>query len=56
MTLSKSWGVIATWRMAWEGVSEAANLLQEKSGASDAAVHAVKCVEDYPYYKSVGYG
>lgn len=56
MTLSTNWGVIATWRMAWEGVSEAAQLLQDKSEASDAAVRAVTCVEDYPYYKSVGYG
>ncbi|TNV21562.1 N(4)-(beta-N-acetylglucosaminyl)-L-asparaginase [Buttiauxella sp. B2] len=56
MTLSTNWGVIATWRMAWEGVSEAARLLQGKSEASEAAVRAVTCVEDYPYYKSVGYG
>lgn len=56
MTLSTNWGVIATWRMAWEGVSEAAQLLEEKNEASDAAVRAVTCVEDYPYYKSVGYG
>lgn len=56
MTLSKNWGVIATWRMAWEGVSEAAQLLQGDSDASGAAVRAVTCVEDYPFYKSVGYG
>ncbi|MGB7800398.1 N(4)-(beta-N-acetylglucosaminyl)-L-asparaginase [Buttiauxella sp.] len=56
MTLSKNWGVIATWRMAWEGVSEAAHMLQEHRAASEAAVSAVTCVEDYPFYKSVGYG
>lgn len=56
MTLSKNWGVIATWRMAWEGVSEAAQMLQKQSAASEAAVRAVTYVEDYPFYKSVGYG
>ncbi|AYN26937.1 L-asparaginase [Buttiauxella ferragutiae ATCC 51602] len=56
MTLSTNWGVIATWRMAWEGVGEAAQMLQENSDASGAAVRAVTCVEDYPFYKSVGYG
>ncbi|NIY47202.1 N(4)-(beta-N-acetylglucosaminyl)-L-asparaginase [Cedecea colo] len=56
MTLSANWGVIATWRMAWEGVSEAANLLQANKAAGEAAIHAVKCVEDYPFYKSVGFG
>lgn len=56
MTLSANWGVIATWRMAWEGVTEAADLLQANKAAADAAIHAVKCVEDYPFYKSVGFG
>lgn len=56
MTLSANWGTIATWRMAWEGIGEAAERLQRGSSANDAVVHAVKCVEDYPFYKSVGFG
>lgn len=56
MSLTANWGVIATWRMAWEGVEEAACALQSKDTAENAAILAVKCVEDYPYYKSVGFG
>lgn len=50
------WGMIATWRMALEGVSEAAELLEKEGNASDAIVRAICAVEDFEYYKSVGYG
>lgn len=50
------WGIIATWRMALEGVTESANTLAEGCTSSFAVVNAVTAVEDYPYYKSVGYG
>ena len=30
------WGIIATWRMAVEGISEASHILQEKGDAGDA--------------------
>ena len=50
------WGIIATWRMAVEGISEASHILQEKGDAGDAIETAIKAVEDFPYYKSVGYG
>ena len=50
------WGIIATWRMAYEGVKKAEKMLSSGDSASDAIVEAVIAVEDYPYYKSVGYG
>lgn len=50
------WGIIATWRMAYEGIDEAAELLKSGKDAADSVETAVKRVEDYPYYKSVGYG
>lgn len=50
------WGIIATWRMAYEGVAEAAARLRNKGKASECIETAIRYVEDYPYYKSVGYG
>lgn len=50
------WGIIATWRMALEGVEKASNELQNGGNASDAIVKAICAVEDFEYYKSVGYG
>lgn len=50
------WGMIATWRMALEGITEGAGLLKEGKSAGDAIETAVRQVEDFPYYKSVGYG
>lgn len=50
------WGMIATWRMAYEGVSEGAKLLEHNGDAGDAIELAIKAVEDFEYYKSVGYG
>ncbi|AQG73167.1 N(4)-(beta-N-acetylglucosaminyl)-L-asparaginase [Lacticaseibacillus rhamnosus] len=51
-----TWGVIATWRMAHDGVKKASQLLQAKGTAGDAVEALIKTVEAYPYYKSVGYG
>ncbi|KAF1299173.1 N(4)-(beta-N-acetylglucosaminyl)-L-asparaginase [Enterococcus sp. JM4C] len=51
-----TWGAIATWRMAHDGVVEALRLLAENDQAGDAVEALIKTVEDYPYYKSVGYG
>lgn len=51
-----AWGAIATWRMAHDGVVEALRLLEKKEGAGDAVETLIKTVEDYPYYKSVGFG
>lgn len=50
------WGMIATWRMALEGVSKGCDLLKENGDAGDAIETAIKEVEDFPFYKSVGYG
>ena len=50
------WGIIATWRMAYEGISKAAEMLAQNENAGNAIETAVKEVEDFPYYKSVGYG
>ncbi|MBO0481115.1 N(4)-(beta-N-acetylglucosaminyl)-L-asparaginase [Candidatus Enterococcus courvalinii] len=49
-------GAIATWRMAHDGVVEALRLLERNERAGDAVEALIKTVEDYPYYKSVGYG
>ena len=51
-----AWGVIATWRMAHDGVKKASQLLQANGTAGDAVEALIKTVEAYPYYKSVGYG
>ena len=50
------WGIIATWRMALEGVTESASALAAGKPVSAAVVDAVAAVEDFPLYKSVGYG
>lgn len=50
------WGIIATWRMAHEGITTASKMLQEGKDAGAAIEQAIKEVEDFPFYKSVGYG
>ena len=50
------WAMIATWRMAIEGLTKACNELEKGMDAGDAVELAVREVEDYPFYKSVGYG
>lgn len=50
------WGIIATWRMAVEGITEADKMLKKGADAGDAIETAIKEVEDFPFYKSVGYG
>lgn len=50
------WSIIATWKMALDGVVFGANMLQEGKSCKDAVEEAIKIVEDYPFYKSVGYG
>ncbi len=50
------YGIIATWRMAKEGI-ELADVMLKKGELSGKAIEtAIKAVEDFPYYKSVGYG
>lgn len=50
------WGIIATWRMAKEGVEKSVADLKEGGSASDAIEQAIMEVENFPYFKSVGYG
>lgn len=50
------WGMIATWRMALEGVTHASEKLRQGASAARSVVDAVAEVEDFPFYKSVGYG
>ena len=50
------WGMIATWRMAAEGITAGAELLAAGKNAGDAVETAIRAVEDFPYYRSVGYG
>lgn len=49
-------GIIATWRMAKEGIESGFEELNNNGKAADAIETAIKAVEDFPYYKSVGYG
>ena len=49
-------GIIATWSMALEGFTEAVAMLKEGKDAGDAVETAVGAVEDFEFYKSVGYG
>ncbi|MGX7025011.1 N(4)-(beta-N-acetylglucosaminyl)-L-asparaginase [Vagococcus hydrophili] len=51
-----NYGTIATWRMAHDGVIKANELLQNSGSSDDALEITVKSVEDYPFYKSVGFG
>ena len=50
------YGIIATWRMAKEGIEAADKMLKEGDTSGNAIETAIKAVEDFPYYKSVGYG
>lgn len=51
-----TYGMIATWRMAYEGIATATKELAKGGKSQQAIVAAIKMVEDYPFYKSVGYG
>ena len=50
------WSMIATWRMAVEGITKGSEMLKNHGNAGDAIETAIREVEDFPYYKSVGYG
>ena len=52
----RKWGIIATWRMAADGVALGADILKNNGKCQDAVEKAIMQVEDYPFYKSVGYG
>lgn len=50
------YGMIATWRMAFEGITKGRKILKDRGFAGDAIETAIKEVENFQYYKSVGYG
>lgn len=50
------YGIIATWRMAVEGITSGREILKAGGFAGDAIEAAVKEVENFEFYKSVGYG
>ena len=52
----RKWGMIATWKMAADGVAVGAEILKNNGKCQDAVEKAVMTVEDDPLYKSVGYG
>lgn len=50
------YAMIGTWRMAYEGLAKAMTSLETGGKSTDAIEIAIKEVEDYPFFKSVGYG
>lgn len=50
------YGMIATWRMAVEGVTKGREILKNKGCSGDAIESAIIEVENCEFYKSVGYG
>jgi N4-(beta-N-acetylglucosaminyl)-L-asparaginase len=50
------YGMIATWRMAVEGITKGREILKSGGYAGNAIESAIKEVENFEYYKSVGYG
>lgn len=51
-----TYAMIGTWRMAYEGLCKGIDLLSEGGNSADAVELAIKEVENYPFFKSVGYG
>ena len=50
------YGMIATWKMAYDGVCKGTEKLRQGGEVSDALVRAIEEVENNPAYRSVGYG
>ncbi|MDO5048067.1 MAG: N(4)-(beta-N-acetylglucosaminyl)-L-asparaginase [Anaerococcus sp.] len=50
------WAMIGTWRMALEGIELASKILEQGGNVGDSIESAIKYIENFPYYKSVGYG
>lgn len=50
------YGMIATWRMAFEGITKGREILKDGGCAGDAIESAIREVENFEFYKSVGYG
>lgn len=52
----KKWGMIATWRMSGEAIKSGEKILKNNGKCQDAVEKAIIEVEDYPFFKSVGFG
>jgi isoaspartyl peptidase/L-asparaginase-like protein (Ntn-hydrolase superfamily) len=50
------YGMIATWKMAYEGVLEGTEKLRKGKEVSEAVLCVVESVENNPAYRSVGFG
>lgn len=50
------YALIGTWRMAFEGIEEGLEDLYTGKNAVDAIDKSIKNVENFPFFKSVGYG
>ncbi|WP_282926673.1 N(4)-(beta-N-acetylglucosaminyl)-L-asparaginase [Helcococcus kunzii] len=50
------WAVIGTWRMSLEGIENNYKCLKEGEDSGEIVENIIKDVEDFPFFKSVGYG
>lgn len=50
------YAIIGTRRMSLEGIENCIKELESSGKAADAVEKSIKDVEDFPYFKSVGYG
>ncbi len=50
------WATISTWRMSFDGLQKASDLLENRQSAASAVEKLINAVEDNPAYQSVGYG
>ena len=51
-----TWATISTWRMSFDGLQKASDLLENRQSAASAVEKLINAVEDNPAYQSVGYG
>lgn len=54
--MNDKWAMIATWRMSYDAVIFGSDLLNSGGKCQDAVEKSIMIVEDYPFYKSVGFG
>lgn len=55
--MNQKFAMVATWSMAFDGLNaEYQNIKDNKKCINRAIVDAIKDVENFPFYKSVGYG
>lgn len=50
------WSMIATWRMSGNAIKIGEEILKNNGSSQDAVEKSIMEVEDYPFFKSVGYG